>query len=128
MIFALGFFYPVMFLLFGVVGSEFELNEWSDDFRPSSSVVFLFCLPRNKGVAYNILVWLFLFVGVGLQACFYFMEAFARKSCPPNVRILLLSSSVDTRLVSLSGHILGQSDSAFDRLSNEFAVDDAPSH
>ncbi|CAF1122686.1 unnamed protein product [Adineta steineri] len=67
MIFALGFFYPVMFLLFGVVGMG-----------------FLFFLPRNKGVVYNILLWAFLLIGVGLQSCFYFMEAYARKSCPPN--------------------------------------------
>ncbi|CAF0783601.1 unnamed protein product [Adineta ricciae] len=65
MIFALGFFYPVMFLLFGVVG-----------------MLFLFLLPRNKGVVYNILLWTFLFIGLGLQSCFYFMEAYARKSCP----------------------------------------------
>lgn len=67
MIFALGFFYPVMFLLFGVVG-----------------MVFLFLLPRNKGVAYNVLVWVLLLVGLGLQSCIYFMEAYARKSCPAN--------------------------------------------
>jgi len=67
MIFALGFFYPAMFLLFGVVGMG-----------------FLFFLPRNKGVVYNILLWAFLLIGVGLQSCFYFMEAYARKSCPAN--------------------------------------------
>ncbi|CAF3239898.1 unnamed protein product [Rotaria socialis] len=67
MIFALGFFYPVMFVLFAIVG-----------------MCFFFFLPRNKGVLYNILVWAFLLIGVGLQSCFYFMEAYARKSCPPN--------------------------------------------
>ncbi|CAF0883364.1 unnamed protein product [Adineta ricciae] len=67
MMFALGFFYPVMFLLFGVAG-----------------LAFLFLLPRHPGVVFNILIWLFLFVGVGLQSCFYFMEAYARRSCPAN--------------------------------------------
>jgi hypothetical protein len=50
-------------------------------------VVFLFFLPRNKGVVYNVLLWAFLLIGVGLQSCFYFMEAYARKSCPANVRL-----------------------------------------
>ncbi|CAF2996933.1 unnamed protein product [Rotaria sp. Silwood2] len=67
MISALGFFYPVMFLLFGVLG-----------------LICLFLLPRHKGVAYNILIWLLLFVGVGLQSCLYFMETYARKSCLTN--------------------------------------------
>ncbi|CAF0940619.1 unnamed protein product [Rotaria sordida] len=67
MIFALGFFYPIMFVLFAVFGMG-----------------FFFLLPRNKGVVFNILVWTSLLVGVGLQSCFYFMEAYARKSCPAN--------------------------------------------
>ncbi|CAF1259747.1 unnamed protein product [Rotaria sordida] len=67
MVFALGFFYPVIFLVFGVVG-----------------LVCLFCLPRQESVTYNILVWILLFIGVGLQSCLYFMETYARKSCPSN--------------------------------------------
>ncbi|CAF4276315.1 unnamed protein product, partial [Rotaria sp. Silwood2] len=46
--------------------------------------ICLFLLPRHKGVAYNILIWLLLFVGVGLQSCLYFMETYARKSCLTN--------------------------------------------
>jgi len=55
------------------------------------SVILLFFLRRNQGVIYNILVWLCLLVGVGLQSCFYFMEAYARKACPENVNRLLSS-------------------------------------
>ena len=87
MIFALGFFYPVMFLLFAGAGSECLLlsNRSLDLFV----VCFMFFLPRNKGVAYNVLVWAFLFIGVGFQSCIYFMEAYARKSCPPNVSFVV---------------------------------------
>lgn len=67
MMFALGFFYPVMFVFFAVFG-----------------LMLLFVLRRNQGVIYNILVWLCLLIGVGLQACFYFMESYARKACPEN--------------------------------------------
>ncbi|CAF1226940.1 unnamed protein product [Rotaria sp. Silwood1] len=67
LVFSLGFFYPVMFLLFGVVGLAFQLF-----------------LPRQKGAMYNILIWLLLLIGVSLQSCLYFMETYARKSCPPN--------------------------------------------
>ncbi|CAF4079419.1 unnamed protein product [Adineta steineri] len=67
MYFALGFFYPVMFILFGVVG-----------------LAFLFLIPRNPGPVFNIMIWLFLFIGIGLETCFYFMESFARKICPPS--------------------------------------------
>jgi hypothetical protein len=88
MIFALGFFYPVMFLLFGVVGSKIPKSILHNHKLFVSLVLFLFLLPRNKGVAYNILLWAFLLIGVGLQACFYFMEAYARKSCPASVKFL----------------------------------------
>jgi len=57
-------------------------------------VVFLFFIPRNKGVAYNILLWAFLLIGVGLQSCFYFMEAYARKSCPANVKLFLYENKI----------------------------------
>jgi hypothetical protein len=65
-------------------------------FRYFLLVAFLFFLPRNKGVVYNILIWLFLFIGVGLQSCFYFMEAYARKSCPENVKF---SSSINKNIL-----------------------------
>lgn len=76
----------------------------------------MFFLPRNKGVAYNILLWVFLFVGLGLQACFYFMEAYARKSCPANVRFgerVFGYWLIDWCL----GYILGQSHSEIDCVS-----------
>ncbi|CAF3330719.1 unnamed protein product [Rotaria socialis] len=65
--FTLGFFFPIMFFLFGVVG-----------------LVFLLFLPRHRGVAYNILMWVLLLIGMGVQSSFYFMESYARKECPRN--------------------------------------------
>ena len=108
MIFALGFFYPVMFLLFGVVGSRFISSRRTlHCCRSLLLVVFLFLIPRNKGVAYNILVWAFLFIGVGLQSCMYFMEAYARKSCPANVRNFSLRVWQRWSLECLLGFLLG---------------------
>jgi len=68
--------------------SRMHWNRFNYNFYFFLLVAFLFFLPRNKGVVYNILIWLFLFVGVGLQSCFYFMEAYARKSCPENVNLI----------------------------------------
>lgn len=86
-----------MFLLFGVVGSEWPRSIHS--FLTRISVVFLFFLPRNKGVAYNVLVWVLLLVGLGLQSCIYFMEAYARKSCPANVNELEILRWIDRFIV-----------------------------
>ncbi|CAF1500500.1 unnamed protein product, partial [Didymodactylos carnosus] len=68
MIFALGFFYPVMFILFGVCG-----------------IALLFLMSnKNKGNLWNIMMWVFLLVGIGFQSCLYFMEWYARRNCPHN--------------------------------------------
>ncbi|CAF0868416.1 unnamed protein product, partial [Didymodactylos carnosus] len=68
MIFALGFFYPVMFVFFGVCG-----------------IALLFLMSnKNKGNSWNIMMWVFLLVGIGFQSCLYFMEWYARRNCPQN--------------------------------------------
>lgn len=64
--FVLGFFYPVMLILFLVVGGllNFTMND------------------RHTGPAWNILMWTFLFLGQGIQVSLYCQEWYARRHCP----------------------------------------------
>ncbi|XP_035243317.1 sterol O-acyltransferase 2 [Anguilla anguilla] len=62
-----GFFYPVMFCLFAVIG-----------------VVFNFTLnDKRKSPVWNIIMWICLFIGQGIQVCLYCQEWYAQKHCPP---------------------------------------------
>ncbi|KAJ8358929.1 hypothetical protein SKAU_G00154540 [Synaphobranchus kaupii] len=62
-----GFFYPVMFCLFAVIG-----------------VVFNFTLnDKRKSPVWNIIMWICLFIGQGVQVCLYCQEWYAQKHCPP---------------------------------------------
>ncbi|XP_053088046.1 sterol O-acyltransferase 2 isoform X2 [Pangasianodon hypophthalmus] len=61
-----GFFYPVMFCLFAVIG-----------------VVFNFTLnDKRKGPVWNIIMWTCLFIGQGVQVCLYCLEWYAQVHCP----------------------------------------------
>lgn len=64
--FVLGFFYPVMLILFLVVGGllNFTMND------------------RHTGPAWNVLMWTFLFLGQGIQVSLYCQEWYARRHCP----------------------------------------------
>ncbi|XP_053723891.1 sterol O-acyltransferase 2 [Synchiropus splendidus] len=62
----LGFFYPVMFFLFAVLG-----------------VVFNFTLNDNRqSPVFNIIMWACLFLGQGVQVCLYCQEWYAQIHCP----------------------------------------------
>ncbi|CAK1552130.1 unnamed protein product [Leptosia nina] len=65
-----GFFYPVLFLQFGVMG------------------VLLLPLTASAGrrfpSIFNLLMWLSFFIGTGMLWSLYPMEYFARKNCPPS--------------------------------------------
>ncbi|KAG7478258.1 hypothetical protein MATL_G00078050 [Megalops atlanticus] len=61
-----GFFYPVMFCLFAVIG-----------------VVFNFTLnDKRKSPVWNIIMWTCLFIGQGVQVCLYCQEWYAQIHCP----------------------------------------------
>ncbi|KAJ8400764.1 hypothetical protein AAFF_G00391180 [Aldrovandia affinis] len=61
-----GFFYPVMFCLFAVIG-----------------VVFNFTLnDKRKSPVWNIIMWTCLFIGQGIQVCLYCQEWYAQIHCP----------------------------------------------
>ncbi|XP_023651223.1 sterol O-acyltransferase 2 isoform X2 [Paramormyrops kingsleyae] len=61
-----GFFYPVMFCLFAVIG-----------------VVFNFTLnDKRKGPVWNVIMWTCLFIGQGVQVCLYCHEWYAQVHCP----------------------------------------------
>lgn len=64
--FVLGFFYPVMLVLFLVIGGL--LNFTMHD--------------RHTGPAWNVLVWTLLFLGQGIQVSLYCQEWYARRHCP----------------------------------------------
>ncbi|KAM9760159.1 sterol O-acyltransferase 2 isoform 5-T5 [Dama dama] len=64
--FVLGFFYPVMLLLFLVFGGP--LNFTMHD--------------RRTGPAWNVLMWTLLFLGQGIQVSLYCQEWYARRHCP----------------------------------------------
>ncbi|XP_072540869.1 sterol O-acyltransferase 2 [Salminus brasiliensis] len=61
-----GFFYPVMFFLFAIIGGvfNFTLND------------------KRKGPAWNIIMWTCLFIGQGVQVCLYCLEWYAQVHCP----------------------------------------------
>ncbi|KAM9813423.1 sterol O-acyltransferase 2 [Neosynchiropus ocellatus] len=62
----LGFFYPVMFFLFAVLG-----------------VVFNFTLNDNRqSPVFNVIMWACLFLGQGVQVCLYCQEWYAQIHCP----------------------------------------------
>uniref|UniRef100_A0A2K6V0B6 O-acyltransferase n=1 Tax=Saimiri boliviensis boliviensis TaxID=39432 RepID=A0A2K6V0B6_SAIBB len=64
--FVLGFFYPVMLILFLVFGGM--LNFMMHD--------------QRTGPAWNVLVWTLLFLGQGIQVSLYCQEWYARRHCP----------------------------------------------
>ncbi|XP_045409858.1 sterol O-acyltransferase 2 isoform X2 [Lemur catta] len=64
--FVLGFFYPVMLMLFLVFGGL--LNFTMHD--------------QHTGPAWNVLMWTFLFLGQGIQVSLYCQEWYARQHCP----------------------------------------------
>uniref|UniRef100_A0A8C0LDH7 Sterol O-acyltransferase 2 n=1 Tax=Canis lupus dingo TaxID=286419 RepID=A0A8C0LDH7_CANLU len=69
--FVLGFFYPVMLILFLVIGGL--MNFMMHD--------------RHTGPAWNVLMWTMLFLGQGIQVSLYCQEWYARRHCPlPQVR------------------------------------------
>uniref|UniRef100_A0A4W3IBK3 Sterol O-acyltransferase 2 n=1 Tax=Callorhinchus milii TaxID=7868 RepID=A0A4W3IBK3_CALMI len=66
----LGYFYPVMFCLFAIFG-----------------VLFNFIFNDNrKSPAWNVLMWVFLFIGQGIQVCLYCQEWYAQIHCPVTQR------------------------------------------
>ncbi|XP_014397569.1 PREDICTED: sterol O-acyltransferase 2 [Myotis brandtii] len=64
--FVLGFFYPVMMILFLVIGGP--MNFMMHD--------------RHTGPAWNVLMWTMLFLGQGIQVSLYCQEWYARRHCP----------------------------------------------
>eukprot|EP00071_Canis_lupus_P033625 XP_022267182.1 sterol O-acyltransferase 2 [Canis lupus familiaris] len=64
--FVLGFFYPVMLILFLVIGGL--MNFMMHD--------------RHTGPAWNVLMWTMLFLGQGIQVSLYCQEWYARRHCP----------------------------------------------
>ncbi|XP_011374146.1 sterol O-acyltransferase 2 isoform X2 [Pteropus medius] len=64
--FVLGFFYPVMLILFLVIGGL--MNFMMHD--------------RHTGPAWNVLMWIMLFLGQGIQVSLYCQEWYARQHCP----------------------------------------------
>ncbi|XP_029062411.1 sterol O-acyltransferase 2 isoform X3 [Monodon monoceros] len=64
--FVLGFFYPVMLLLFLFIGGP--LNFMMHD--------------RRTGPAWNVLMWTMLFLGQGIQVSLYCQEWYAQRHCP----------------------------------------------
>ncbi|KAL0611707.1 Sterol O-acyltransferase 2 [Plecturocebus cupreus] len=64
--FVLGFFYPVMLILFLVIGGM--LNFMMHD--------------QRTGPAWNVLMWTLLFLGQGIQVSLYCQEWYAQRHCP----------------------------------------------
>ncbi|XP_078713688.1 sterol O-acyltransferase 1 isoform X3 [Lampetra fluviatilis] len=62
----LGFFYPVMFVLFFGFGMLFNF------------VVH----DKRKSPIWNVVMWTFLFIGQGIMVCLYSLEWYAQQHCP----------------------------------------------
>lgn len=66
---AFGYFYPVLFLQFAILG-----------------FISMLILPqRTSNNAFNVFIWSSLFVGFGMQMCLYSIEWYARQNCPRSV-------------------------------------------
>nr|XP_004547756.2 sterol O-acyltransferase 1 [Maylandia zebra] len=61
-----GFFYPVMFLLFAVFGVAFNFT----------------MTDKRQSPVCNIIMWVCLFIGQGVQVCLYCQEWYAQIYCP----------------------------------------------
>ncbi|CAG5979410.1 unnamed protein product [Menidia menidia] len=61
-----GFFYPVMFLLFAVFGVAFNFT----------------MNDKRQSPAFNVIMWMCLFIGQGVQVCLYCQEWYAQIHCP----------------------------------------------
>lgn len=61
-----GFFYPVMFFLFGIFGVTFNFTMNDKCQRP----------------VFNVIMWASLFLGQGVQVCLYCQEWYAQIHCP----------------------------------------------
>lgn len=61
-----GFFYPVMFFLFAIIGVVFNLT----------------MNDKRQSPVYNVIMWACLFIGQGVQVCLYCQEWYAQKHCP----------------------------------------------
>ncbi|KAM9408179.1 sterol O-acyltransferase 2 [Pholidichthys leucotaenia] len=62
-----GFFYPVMFFLFGVIGVAFNFT----------------MNDKRQSPVFNVIMWVCLFLGQGVQVCLYCQEWYAQIHCPP---------------------------------------------
>lgn len=61
---ALGFFYPVLFVMFGALG-----------------FLLMFIKPKKNSNFWNFVLWMLLQVGLGGLMCLYSIEWFARQNC-----------------------------------------------
>ncbi|XP_075997252.1 sterol O-acyltransferase 2 isoform X3 [Genypterus blacodes] len=62
-----GFFYPVMFFLFATFGAVFNFT----------------ITDKRQSPVFNVVMWMALLVGQGVQVCLYSLEWYAQIHCPP---------------------------------------------
>ena len=81
---AFGYFYPILFLQFAILGCKLaRLNHWLGQRISFLSVISMLILPqRTRNNAFNVFIWASLFVGLGMQMCLYSIEWYARQNCP----------------------------------------------
>lgn len=83
---AFGYFYPILFLQFAILGCN-DTHFFSQKILRISDclsvVISMLILPqRTQNNAFNIFIWTSLFVGLGMQMCLYSIEWYARQNCP----------------------------------------------
>ncbi|UYV79621.1 SOAT1 [Cordylochernes scorpioides] len=81
--FSFKFFYPVLYVLFAIMGSEFSTS-LTGPLSPVLAAMFIFVTEKgNKTRGWNVFMWLTFFLGNALMCCLYCMEWFARLNCQP---------------------------------------------
>ncbi|WAQ95066.1 SOAT1-like protein [Mya arenaria] len=81
LIMALGFFYPVLFVMFMGAGCKYTtfFLFQNGDFLSQFFVGFIFVKGTSR--SWNVFLWLALLMGMGILLCLYTIEWYARQNC-----------------------------------------------
>lgn len=95
---AFGFFFPVLFLMFGAVG-----------------FLCIFLKPNSKDFM-NLMTWLGLYIGLGALMCLYSVEWYARLNCPKSFESSLVDYLLPRAFTCGMGHKIESNATRLDRV------------
>lgn len=84
---AFGFFYPVLCIMFGLIGCKWtllKLDKINFKIFYFKTVLFMFWKPSRNSNFWNFVLWFSLTIGLGCLMCLYSIEWYARMNCKPS--------------------------------------------